>query len=51
MYEWSKTCEMEFNAKKCHVLEMGKSGTRPNWSYRLGQNMISIENEEKALEW
>ena len=24
IYEWSKTWEMEFNAKKCHVLEMGK---------------------------
>ena len=24
IYEWSKTREMEFNAKKCHVLEMGK---------------------------
>ena len=25
-YEWSKTWKMEFNAKKCHVLEMGKKG-------------------------
>ena len=24
IYECSKTLEMEFNAKKCHVLEMGK---------------------------
>ena len=22
IYEWSKTWEMEFNVKKCHVLEM-----------------------------
>ena len=25
IYEWSRKWEMEFNAKKCHVLEMGKS--------------------------
>ena len=35
---------MEFNAKKGYVLEMGRSG------YKLGQNIISIEKEEKDLE-
>ena len=24
IYEWSNTWEMEFNAKKFHILEMGK---------------------------
>ena len=28
IYEWSKTWKMEFNAKKCHVLEMGKGAMR-----------------------
>ena len=36
---------MEFNAKKCHVLEMGKSAMRP----LLGENISSITKEEKDL--
>ena len=40
--EWSKTWQMEFNTKKCDVLEMGKSGMRSSWTYKLGQNIISI---------
>ena len=35
IYEWSRTWEMKFNAKKCHVLEMGKSAIRPSWTYKL----------------
>ena len=38
---------MEFNAKKRHVLEMGKSAMRPSWTYKLGKNIISIAKEEK----
>ena len=49
IYEWSKTWEMEFDAKKCHVLEMGKSAMRPSWMYKLGKNIISTEKEEKDL--
>ena len=49
LYEWSKTWEMEFNAKKCHVLEMGKSTIRPSWTYKLGENIISVAKEEKDL--
>ena len=26
-----------------------KSGMRPKWTYKLGQNIISIEKEEKDL--
>ena len=48
IYECTKTWEIKFNAKKYHVLEMGKSVTRP--SYKLGQNIMSIEKEEKDLE-
>ena len=40
---------MEFNAKKCNVLEMGKSAMRPSWTYMLGENVISIVKEEKDL--
>ena len=47
IYEWNKTWEMEFNAKKCHVLEMEKSSMRSSWMYTLGENIISIANEEK----
>ena len=35
-------------AKRCHVLEMGKSAMRLSWTYKLGKN-ISIEKEEKDL--
>ena len=49
MYEWSKTWEIDFNAKECHVLKMGKSGMRSTWTYKLGQNIISIEKEDKDL--
>ena len=51
IYEWNKTWEMEFNANKGHVLEMGKSAMRPSWTYKLYYiNIISIEKEEKDLE-
>ena len=49
IYEWSKTWEMEFIAKKCHVWEMGKSAMRPSWIYKLLQNLISLVKEEKDL--
>ncbi len=29
IFKWSKTWEMEFNLKKCHVLEMRESKIRP----------------------
>ena len=41
---------MEFNAKKCHVLEMVKELNETHIVYKLGQNIISIEKEEKDLE-
>lgn len=25
IYEWSTTCKMEFNAKKCHALQIGRA--------------------------
>ena len=42
IYEWSKTWEMEFNAKKCHVLGMEKNAMRSSWTFKLGENIISV---------
>ena len=39
----------EFKTKKFLVLEMGKSTMRPSWTYKLGENIISIEKEKKDL--
>ena len=47
--EWSKTWEMEFNAKKMPCIGNGKSAMRPSWTYKLGENIISIAKEEKYL--
>ena len=39
IYEWKKTWEMEFNARKCHVLKMGRSAMRPSRMYKLWENI------------
>ena len=33
--------KLAFNAKKCHVMELGKSKRRPKWSYKMGHQEIS----------
>ena len=33
IYEWSKRWNKEFNAKKCHGIELGKK--RPECSYKV----------------
>ena len=40
---------MEFNVKKCKVLEMRKGNTRPGWNYKMGNNTIEKMKEEKHL--
>ena len=40
---------MEFNTRKCHLLEMGTSRKRPTWIYKMGNDIISRVNEEKDL--
>ena len=40
---------MEFNVKKWHVLEMGKSAMRPSWTYKLRENIISIAKEKERF--
>ena len=49
IHEWSKRWKLEFNAKKCHVMEMGKSKTRPTWEYKMGEEVIMKSREEKDL--
>jgi len=49
IYEWSLLWKMEFNTKKCHVLEVGKSKKRPTWTYELGKETITKSKEEKDL--
>ena len=49
LHVWSQTWKMEFNAKKCHVLEMGVSDKRPNWTYKIGNEAINKKKEEKDL--
>ena len=49
IYEWSLKWKLEFNAKKCHVMEIGKSKRRPSGDYKLGEVIIKKSKEEKDL--
>lgn len=49
IYRWSQEWEMEFNAKKCKVLEMGKSKRRPSGNYNMGGEALHKAHEEKDL--
>ena len=49
IYKWSKKWKMEFNARKCSVLEFGKSKNRPVGAYKLGEEIIQRRNTEKDL--
>ena len=41
---------MEFNAKKRHIMELGKSKRRPVWNYiMMGEEQIKKTKEEKDL--
>ena len=46
--EWSKRWKLEFNTKKCHVMQLGKSKRRPKWSYKMGQEEIPRTKEERT---
>ena len=41
--------ETRINAKKCHLMEMGKSKTRPTWEYKMGEEVIMKSREEMDL--
>ena len=49
IWEWSKKWKLEFNAKKCHVMEMGKSKRRPTFDYKMGRETIVKSREERDL--
>ena len=49
LHEWSAKWLMEFNADKCHVLEMGKSIHRPHARYNLGGTELLKAESEKDL--
>ena len=49
IHEWSLKWKLEFNAKKCHVMEIGKSKRRPIWEYKMGDKVITKSKEEKDL--
>ncbi len=45
----SKKWEKDFNVKKCHVMELGKSRRKPSWTYKMGNEEITKVPEEKDL--
>ena len=47
--DWSAKWLMEFNAKKCHVMEMGRSIHRPHAGYSLGGTELQKSESEKDL--
>ena len=47
--EWCKRWKLDFNAEKCHVMELGKSKRRPKWNYKMGQEVILKTKAEKDL--
>lgn len=49
IYACSQEWEKNFNAKKCKILEMGKSAIRPLMNYSLGNGKIIKAREEKGL--
>ena len=40
---------MECIAERFHVFEMGESGMRPTWTYKLGEHIISIKKKNKRF--
>ena len=49
LYKWSLAWKMDFNATKCHVVEMGKSAKRPQGAYYMGSEEIRKVEDEKDL--
>lgn len=40
---------MEFNAKKCHDMEIGERKMMPTWNYKMSNEKIGKVMEEKGL--
>ena len=49
IWEWSKMWQMDFNIKKCGVMNFGKSSMRPEYDYRMGNERLEIKTKEKDL--
>ena len=49
IWRWSQIWEMEFNTKKCSVIEMGRGNRRLTKNYKMGNTLISRRMEEKDL--
>merc|ERR1712035_47130 len=49
IWDWSRKWEMEFNTKKCCVVEFGRSKRRPRGVYSMGNESIKKKTEEKDL--
>ena len=49
IYAWSQRWKLEFNARKCHAMEIGKSKKRPSWNYKMGGETVTKSKEEKDL--
>ncbi len=49
LHEWSKVWDMEFNAKKCHVLKMWNSERRPEWIYKMREEVIKRNEHERDM--
>ena len=50
IYNWSKKWEMEFNVKKCKVLEMEKGNMRSSWNYKWEATQYKKQRKRKTQE-
>ena len=39
---WSRTWQMSFNSKKCHILSISRKRNKPVLDYRLGQDNLAV---------
>ncbi len=46
IHAWSQRWKLEFNARKGHVLEIGKSRMRTSWNYKIGGEILMKSNED-----
>ncbi|XP_076059106.1 uncharacterized protein LOC143035878 [Oratosquilla oratoria] len=49
VWEWSQKWKMNFNIKKCSIMEFGKSKNRISGQYKIGTKEVKIVSSEKEL--
>lgn len=49
LYEWSQTWQLQFNADKCHAMEIGEGIRRPHGNYKIGEIDLEKSQKEKDL--